>query len=89
MLYRQVQQAGQSAAASGPDYSLTLGKMEKALQAIAVRLEAVERQPALRLTPASFKAELDTTVQDAAIAVSGPLLGWRTTCGRRQAPWTP
>ena len=76
MLYRQVQQAGQQAAvASGPDYSLTLGKMDKALQAITGRLEAVERQPALRLTPASFKAELDTTVQDAAIAVSGPFLG--------------
>jgi hypothetical protein len=76
MLYRQVQQAGQpSAATPGPDYSLTLGKMEKALQAIAGRLEGVERQPALRLTPASFKAELDTTAQDAAIAVSRPFLG--------------
>ena len=79
MLYRQVQQAGQQAgqqpaAVSAPDYSLTLGKMEKALQAIAGRLEAVERQPALKLTPASFRDELGMTAQDAAIAVSRPFL---------------
>jgi hypothetical protein len=76
MLYRQVQQAGPPpAAAAGPDYNLTLGKMEAALQAIAGRLEAVERQPALRLTPASFKVELNASAQEAASAVSRPFLG--------------
>jgi len=31
LVYRQAQQAGQQPAAAGPDYTLTLGRMEKAL----------------------------------------------------------
>jgi hypothetical protein len=65
LVYRQGQQAG-------PDYSPTLGKMEQALQAIAERLEAVERQPALTLTPASFRTEIDAVSRAAASNVSRP-----------------
>jgi Family of unknown function (DUF6118) len=60
---------GQQAA---PDYSPTLGKMEQALQAIAERLEAVRRQPALTLTPASFRTEIDAVSRAAASNVSRP-----------------
>ncbi len=68
LVYRQGQQSGTIA----PDYSPTLGKMEKALQAIAGRLEAVERQPALRLTPASFCTEIDNVALSVAGAASRP-----------------
>ena len=59
LVYRQGEQAG----AGAPDYSPTLGQMEKALQAIAGRLEAIERQPALTLTPARFRTEIDSVAQ--------------------------
>ena len=74
LVYRQGQQAGpvDQAAAGAPDYSPTLGKMEQALQVIAGRLEAVERQPALTLTPASFRAEIDAVAQGAVSVVSRP-----------------
>lgn len=76
LLYRQVQQAaGQPAAATGPDYTLTLGKMEKALGIIAGRLEAVERQPALQMTAARLGAELDMAAQAAASSMTGSLTG--------------
>jgi hypothetical protein len=68
LVYRQ----GQQAAPGAPDYSPTLGKMEQALQAIAGRLEAVERQPALMLTPASFRTEIDAVSRAAASNVSRP-----------------
>jgi hypothetical protein len=68
LVYRQGQQSGTIA----PDYSPTLGKMEKALQAIAGRLEAVERQPALRLTPASFRSEIDNVALSVVGAASRP-----------------
>jgi hypothetical protein len=73
LVYRQAQQpapAGQAA----PDYSLTLGRMEKALQAIATRLEGVERQPAMRLTPDSFRAEIDNLAHSAVSVVSRPFI---------------
>jgi hypothetical protein len=70
LVYRQ----GQQAAPGAPDYSPTLGKMEQALQAIAGRLEAVERQPALMLTPASFRMEIDTVVRSAVTVVSRPVV---------------
>jgi hypothetical protein len=54
LVARQGQQSGPAA----PDYSPTLGKMEKALQAIAGRLAAVERAPALAVTPAEQAGEL-------------------------------
>ena len=74
LVYRQVQQVGpvDPAAPGAPDYSPTLGKMEQALQVIAGRLEAVERQPALTLTPASFRAEIDAVAQGAVSVVSRP-----------------
>ncbi len=75
LVYRQAQQAGQQSAAAGPDYTLTLGKMEKALGVIAGRLEAVERQPAMQMTGASLRAELDTAAQDAASTMIGSLAG--------------
>jgi hypothetical protein len=70
LVYRQ----GQQAAPGAPDYSPTLGKMEQALQAIAARLEAVERQPALMLTPASFRVEIDTVARSAVTVVSRPVV---------------
>jgi hypothetical protein len=50
-----------------PDYTLTLGKMEQALQGIAGRLATLEGHPAMTLTPASFRTEIDTVAR---IAVS-------------------
>lgn len=72
LVYRQGQQTA-SAAPGAPDYSPTLGKMEQALQVIARRLEAVERQPALTLTPASFRAEIEAVARSAVHVVSRPV----------------
>jgi hypothetical protein len=69
LVYRQ----GQTASGA-PDYSPTLGQMEKALQAIAGRLEAVERQPALTLTPARFRTEIDTVAHGAVSTISRPFI---------------
>jgi hypothetical protein len=63
---RQGDQAGTGA----PDYSPTLGQMEKALQVIAGRLEAIERQPALTLTPARFRTEIDSVASGAVSVIS-------------------
>ena len=65
---------GQQATPSAPDYSPTLGKMEQALRVIARRLEAVERQPALTLTPASFRTEIDAVSRAAASSASRPFV---------------
>jgi hypothetical protein len=73
LVYRQGQQAA-AAVPGAPDYSPTLGKMEQALQVIAERLEAVERQPALTLTPASFRTEIDAVARVAADTVSLPFV---------------
>jgi Family of unknown function (DUF6118) len=73
LVCRQGQQSA-AAAPDAPDYSPTLGKMEQALRAIAGRLEAVERQPALTLTPASFRAEIDAVARDVAGTVSLPFV---------------
>ena len=70
LVYRQGEQAGSGA----PDYSPTLGQMEKALRAIAGRLEAVERQPALTLTPARFRTEIDSVAHGAVSAISRPFI---------------
>lgn len=75
MVYRQVQQTGQPVVATGPDYTLTLGRMEKALGTIAGRLEAVEQQPALQMTTAKLAVELDAAARDAARTVSGSAHG--------------
>jgi hypothetical protein len=99
----QVYRQGQQAAPGAPDYSPTLGQMEQALQAIAGRLEAVERQPALMLTPASFRMEIDTVARSAVSVVSRPVadavqavqsaardleaLGGRVRAQREQRTW--
>jgi hypothetical protein len=69
LVYRQ----GQTAPGA-PDYSPTLGQMEKALQVIAGRLEAVEQQPALTLTPARFRTEIDSVAHDAVSTISRPFI---------------
>ncbi len=74
LMSRQVQQAGQAAGA-GPDYTLTLGRMEKALGVVAGRLEAVERHPALRVSGASLGLELDAAARSAAGTLSGSVSG--------------
>ena len=70
LVYRQ----GQQTAPVAPDYSPTLGQMEKALRTIAGRLEAVERQPALTLTPARFRTEIDSVAHGAVSAISRPFI---------------
>ncbi len=62
LVYCQAQQAAPSAPGA-PDYSPTLGKMEKALGAIAGRLEVVERHPTLRLTPGAYAQQVATGVR--------------------------
>jgi hypothetical protein len=86
LVYRQ----GHQSVTAAPDYSPTLGKMEKVLQAIVGRLEVVERQPALRLTPASFRTEIDsvalsvvgTASRPFAEAVRGAARDLKTLAGR-------
>jgi len=68
LVYRQGQQSGTAA----PDYSPTLGKMEKALQAIAGRLDRMERAPALAMTPASFRTEIDSVAFSVVATASQP-----------------
>ena len=76
LVYREMQQAGeQPAGAAAPDYSPTLGKMETALRAIAKRLEAVERQPAMQMTAASLQAEIGAAAQAAAKVLGGSAYG--------------
>ncbi len=76
LVYRQVQQAGQQQpAAAGPDYTLTLGRMEKALGVVAGRLETVERQPALQMTGASLGVELNAAARSATNTLSGSVNG--------------
>lgn len=63
LVFRQGQESG--GAAAGPDYSLTLGQMQKALQAIGTRLDAIEQTPALAATPGQQTAELRRELQQA------------------------
>lgn len=76
LVYRQGQQAGQQPAGTAPDYTLTLGKMEKALGVIAARLAAVEQQPALAAARAQLGAEA-AAVRATAEAL-GPMLAGTT-----------
>jgi len=76
LVCRQVQQAGQQQpAVAGPDYTLTLGRMEKALGVIAGRLETVERQPALQVTGASLGVELNAAARSATNTLSSSVNG--------------
>jgi hypothetical protein len=57
LVYRQGQEA-KAPATAGPDYSPTLGVIAKELKTVAVRLDAMERAPAMATTPAQQAAEL-------------------------------
>lgn len=72
LVYRQVQA---SPVADAPDYSPTLGQMQKALENVAARLEAIERQPALQMTGASLRGEIDAGARSATHIISGSLAG--------------
>ena len=48
-----------------PDYTLTLGKMEKTLGVIATRLAAVEQQPALQMSGVQLRSEMGAATQTA------------------------
>ena len=73
LVYRQAQDAKPPAVA-GPDYSLTLGRMEQALQAMAAQLQVIERTPVLSMTPASLGADIDQVAQTTVSVVSQPFL---------------
>jgi hypothetical protein len=57
---------------AAPDYSPTLGAIAKELKAVAVRLDALERAPALATTPASLRGEIDGVARSVAATVSRP-----------------
>jgi hypothetical protein len=57
LVYRQGQEA-KGPVATGTDYSPTLGAIAKELKAVAARLDAIERAPALAITPAQQAGEL-------------------------------
>lgn len=65
LVHRQGEQARDVSAALTPDYTLTLGKMEKTLGVIAARLAAVEQQPALQMTGAELRREMASATQAA------------------------
>ena len=66
LVHCQGELAHDASAALTPDYTLTLGKMEKTLGVIATRLEAVERQPALQMTGAELQRQMASATQAAA-----------------------
>ena len=53
LLYRQGDEA------RTVDYTLTLGQMMKTLEAVQGRLAAIESKPALEMTPAVYRREID------------------------------
>jgi hypothetical protein len=57
LVYRQGQEA-KGPVAAGTDYSPTLGAIAKELKGVAGRLDAIERAPALAITPAQQAGEL-------------------------------
>ena len=73
LMYRQMQQAPSPAPPpAAADYSPTLGKMERTLQAIEGRLAGVEQQPALMLTPVGLQTEIKAVAYGAAQVLSQP-----------------
>ncbi len=66
LVYRQ-QQAGAAGqgAAEIPDYSPTLGAMAQELSAVGKRLDGIEAQPALRLTPGGIAQQVAAGVRQA------------------------
>ena len=65
LVYRYGEQARGASAGLTPDYTLTLGKMEKTLGVIAMRLAAVEQQPALQMSGAQLRSEMGAATQKA------------------------
>lgn len=65
LVYRQGEQGRSASAALMPDYTLTLGMMEKTLRVIAARLAAVEQQPALQMSGAQLRSEMGAATQTA------------------------
>jgi len=65
LVHRQGEQARDASAALTPDYTLTLGKMEKTLGVIAARLATVEQQPALQMSGAQLRSEMGAATQTA------------------------
>ncbi|MCB8883965.1 hypothetical protein ACELLULO517_27230 [Acidisoma cellulosilytica] len=59
LVYRQGQGAKAGETKSSVDYSLTLGQMQKTLQIVQGRLEAIEGQPALAMTPEVYRERLE------------------------------
>lgn len=53
-----------------PDYSPTLGAMAQELRSVGARLDGIEAQPTLRLTPASYRAEIEAVAQGAVTVMS-------------------
>ena len=58
--------------ASAPDYSPTLGAMAKELKTVSARLDGIEQHPALRMTPASYRREIEALAQSTATVASRP-----------------
>ena len=65
LVHRQGESARDVSAALTPDYTLTLGKMEKTLGVIATRLATVEQQPALQMTAGQLRSEMAAAAQAA------------------------
>lgn len=65
LVHRQGEQARDASTALTPDYTLTLGKMEKTLGVIAARLATVEQQPALQMSEAQLRSEMGAATQTA------------------------
>ena len=89
LVHCQGEQARDASAALTPDYTLTLGTMEKMLGVIATRLAAVEQQPALQMTGAELQREMAEATRAATNtmdrAVDGPLREIRVATAKMEA----
>ena len=65
LVHRQGEQVRDASTVLTPDYTLTLGKMEKTLGVIAARLTTVEQQPALQMSGAQLRSEMGAATQTA------------------------
>jgi len=70
----QLAQQGEGGGAITPDYSPTLGAIAKELKAVSTRLDGIERHPALKMTPASYRAEIEAVARATATAASRPFV---------------
>ena len=89
LVHRQAEQARDASTVLTPDYTLTLGKMEKTLGVIATRLAAVEQQPALQISGAQLRSEMGAATQAASSmmvpAMVEPLEEMRIATAKMQA----